>query len=498
MRSVNLYMLTRNLGENFTKQEKALSQRNEELKRKDKEIGSLRRLVDKLQISGLKIEEFDNFYFSFSIPQIGKEFDLLKIGDKKIVNIELKSDDVDQEKIKEQLKTNRYYLSYLQENIVFYTYVSETDVLYQLKDDNLIIGNYQDLINSIVECSNCYSENIESLFKVSAYLVSPLNTPQKFLEGKYFLTQQQKQIKKEIEKHICERQEKYCFIGVTGAPGTGKTLLLYDLAVEYSNFGKVCFIHCGILCEGHNYLNDKLENVDIIAAKQLKDDFNFANYQYIFVDETQRIYKKQFELIVSSTKKNNLKTFFGFDAQQILSKDEFKRNIPENIKALDNYYESKLSNKVRTNKEIASFITKLFKTDHHDNIHSYTSVYVVYANTESECKNMINYFSAKNYYFINYTESTYYGGSFDIYSKLRDKNTHEVIGQEFDNVLMLINEEFGYEDNKLSSREHPNPNYLYIQLLFQGLTRVREKLAIIVLNNEEVYTRIIKILNNEI
>lgn len=496
MRSVNLYMLTRNIGENFTKYEKALSLRETEIKPKEKEFWSLRKLVDELQINGLKIEEFDDFYFSFSIPQIGKEFDLLKIGDKKIVNIELKSDDVDREKIKEQLKTNRYYLSYLQKDMVFYTYVAETGVLYQLKDDNLIIGNYQDLINNIVECSNCYSEDIESLFKVSAYLVSPLNTPEKFLERKYFLTQQQKQIEKEIEKYINEKEEKYCFIGITGAPGTGKTLLLYDLAIKYSQFGKICFIHCGILCEGHNFLNQKLDDIDIIAAKKLKQDFDFSNYQYIFVDETQRIYEEQFELIVSSAKKNNLKTFFGFDAQQILSKEELKRNIPESIEILDNYKEFKLSNKVRTNKEIASFITKLFKTDYYDNINSYPSVYVVYANSKSECENMIEYFSFQNYCFINYTKSNYYSGSLDFYSNFCDQNTHEVIGQEFDNVLMLINKEFGYKDDKLSSREHPNPNYLYIQLLFQGLTRVREKLAIIVLNNEEVYGKIIKILNN--
>ncbi len=83
MRSVNLYMLTRNIGENFTKYEKALSLRETEIKPKEKEFWSLRKLVDELQINGLKIEEFDDFYFSFSIPQIGKEFDLLKIGDKK-------------------------------------------------------------------------------------------------------------------------------------------------------------------------------------------------------------------------------------------------------------------------------------------------------------------------------------------------------------------------------------------------------------------------------
>lgn len=56
MRSVNLYMLTRNIGENFTKYEKALSLRETEIKPKEKEFWSLRKLVDELQINGLKIE----------------------------------------------------------------------------------------------------------------------------------------------------------------------------------------------------------------------------------------------------------------------------------------------------------------------------------------------------------------------------------------------------------------------------------------------------------
>ena len=39
----------------------------------------------------------ENFYLNYKIPQINKEFDLLRIGKTSIVNIELKSKNIDEE-----------------------------------------------------------------------------------------------------------------------------------------------------------------------------------------------------------------------------------------------------------------------------------------------------------------------------------------------------------------------------------------------------------------
>lgn len=50
-------------------------------------------------------------FYSFQIPKLGKEFDLLQIKDDQIVNIELKSGSVSDEAIRRQLIQNRYYLS---------------------------------------------------------------------------------------------------------------------------------------------------------------------------------------------------------------------------------------------------------------------------------------------------------------------------------------------------------------------------------------------------
>ena len=70
------------------------------------EIDSLRILVDALTDEGVTVSEFDGFYFGFIIPRIGKEFDLLKVTEKRCLNIELKSQDVTEEHIHAQLLKN--------------------------------------------------------------------------------------------------------------------------------------------------------------------------------------------------------------------------------------------------------------------------------------------------------------------------------------------------------------------------------------------------------
>ena len=60
-------------------------------------------------------------YLGFQIPQNSKEFDCLWIGDKTVINVELKSQAVAEEKNQRQLSRNRYYLSHLNREIKSFT-----------------------------------------------------------------------------------------------------------------------------------------------------------------------------------------------------------------------------------------------------------------------------------------------------------------------------------------------------------------------------------------
>ena len=122
MKAVNLYLLTR------THEHADMSLILESLSGEGKhktvsahEAASLWSLTDRLagylqdQDQDNWIFLLDGFFFSYVIEHIGKEFDLLKVSEDGgcILNIELKSEKVEEERIKKQLDQNRYFLSHI-------------------------------------------------------------------------------------------------------------------------------------------------------------------------------------------------------------------------------------------------------------------------------------------------------------------------------------------------------------------------------------------------
>lgn len=60
---------------------------------------------------------------------------------------------------------------------------------------------------------------------------------------------------------------------------------------------------------------------------------------------------------------------------------------------------------------------------------------------------------------------------------------------------MLMDATFYYDEKGvLQANGHPNPNYLYTQLLYQGLSRAREELTVIVVNSTSLLKSISDIL----
>ena len=495
MKPINLYSLAKIADiEAFSLYRQKASQLEEMPETRTHEQGSLIRLVSEMIKRGCGISSFEDFYFGYAIPQIGKEFDLLKITETQVLNIELKSEEVDFAKIEKQLVRNRYYLQYLGRYIKQYTYVASTGDVYTINEQGVL--EYSN-IESIAESANCMEGktgiDIGGLFRVSDFLISPLNTPDKFLENQYFLTKQQEEFERAIISYM--RMGTYKFYAISGAAGTGKTLLLYDIAKLCGSYGRCCLIHCGTLSEGHIYLNQKLSSIDIIAAKDLRGGYDFSSYDYIFVDEAQRIYTSAFELIVDSVQSGNKMCVWSFDSNQILSQKEQNRNIRSHIEALPSAHSFFLTGKIRTNKEMADFLKSLWDLNEAKDAGKHPNVDVVYADTAEEVTNYLHFYEQKGFTFINYTPSLFQRGNFDQFDRDNHLSTHFVVGQEFDNVIMIMDNNFFHDENGfLKTYSHPNPDYLYRQLLFQGLSRVREKLCIIVFGNQALFKNILRLL----
>ncbi|MBO4336974.1 MAG: ATP-binding protein, partial [Lachnospiraceae bacterium] len=103
--------------------ERQMSARRQFLAVREWEMESLKELSGRLCEARSDSSDL-KFFFSFTMPKLGKEFDLLRVNEASVINIELKSGEVSDEAILRQLIQNKYYLAALGKSMYFYTFVS--------------------------------------------------------------------------------------------------------------------------------------------------------------------------------------------------------------------------------------------------------------------------------------------------------------------------------------------------------------------------------------
>ncbi len=316
--------------------------------------------IDKL-IKILAVEDIclSDFIYSYKIPNFSKEFDLIKVTENQCLNIELKSDNIPESKLLRQLIQNKHYLSMLGKEVKLFSFISSEQKIYYLNSNDCLTESNFDELRECIRLTNTVYVDLDSIFAPGHVLTSPLNSPERFLRGEYFLTDQQQSIKDKIIKYIKSNSAER-FVALTGGPGTGKTLLTYDIAKELSEYGKVLIVHSGIMCDGQNVINSKTNRIHIIGAKEITYRAEFSGSEFMVVDESHRLYKPTLETVVNWVKAHKTTCIFSFDDSQKLSAYEDRINNSGTILKLcgDNKY--KLSDKIRTNKEIALFIKCLF------------------------------------------------------------------------------------------------------------------------------------------
>jgi len=349
---------------------------------KEGEKEDLKSFVDKIRANIASFKELEGYYLGFKIPQISKEFDILRIGKKSVINVELKNEFTTEERIKKQLKQNKYYLSILERTSFHFTYVTKEDKLYKLENDNLVDANFKELADLLIKQEIEEIENIEKLFEPSNYLVSPFNSTDKFVKKEYFLTEHQEDIKNKIIDSVVKKDEQL-FFTIKGGAGTGKTLLVYDIARELTEKGeKVLVIHCGNLNKGQQELNEKkILNIIPIKNIDLSKGVNFDKYSIVILDETQRVNLSQLQYIIKSIFNVKSKCIFSLDPKQCLKKNEINNSIESYLDEKTKTLKFKLTNNIRTNEELLVFIKSIshnrpdFEKIRYKNIKINTCVY---------------------------------------------------------------------------------------------------------------------------
>ena len=451
------------------------------------ELDCMTSFIELFKTTHDSISLLDNFFVGYMIPQIGKEFDLLRFNKANVVNIELKSK-ASEDRILKQLKRNRYYLQFLDKEVSLFTYIQETRKLYMLDEDHLTSVSRDELYKELIKDCDEF-DDINKLFNPSNYLISPFNSTKKFMEEEYFLTEHQEEIRTNVMKVVETSTTE--FMALTGAAGTGKTLLTYDIAKELRNKGKrVLIVHCAQLNSGQRILQNNYE-WDICMAKTIKDT-DLTQYDIIIVDEAQRIYQAQFNDIKVNAEEKKMKCIFSFDEKQYLHNNEKSRNMAEQISKILTQPIYKLTDKIRTNKEIASFIKPLFNCNEKLSNLKYANIDLCYCSQKQEVILLSKHLQQKGWKIPRYTPGTHSTFCYEEYGTVEEESAHAVIGQEFDKVVAIIDNSFRYDgDGKLIAN---NEYYSQRQMLYQILTRTRQRLYVIILNNEPMLKRCLEIL----
>ena len=501
MKSLSIYTLTRNQNIDYLpKLERQLSGREEFLKFRSWELDSMKALVYQLEkhIPAENMSEISSlrFFYSFQIPRLGKEFDLLQIKDSQIVNIELKSGVVSDEAIRKQLMQNRYYLSVLGKPIQSYTYISSQNRLVRLTNhDHIKEVDWERLCMDLQKDGRDYEGDIEDLFRAELYLISPVADPVRFLKKEYFLTSQQRDIERKILRQLQIKRSGYFWF--SGLPGTGKTLLLYDIAMKLSSRHPVCMIHCEEASDKWKILHERLRRIDFLSDKQLtkngllvEDDKGNISidacdsqfYVAILVDEAHLLLTEKLQCLLELSK--GIPVIFSSDAEEVISPEEMDRSNIEVLENLPNIKTFRLTNRIRTNAELSTFIQNMMHLPERKNQREYPHISVAYANNEDEAEILLGDYKRQEYQYTT--------------RKLEDEERTDLEAlavRDTRQLVVLLDERYYYDEKGYLRAVCRDANgNSYVRTLFHKLNQAKEKIAFVVKNNEQVYGNLLDLL----
>ena len=379
--------------------------------------------IESLLMFSNKINNKQGFNVSYNIERLDKEFDLIKYGNNKLINIELKLSNKDVSQCENNYKILKKY------------YNKETTIhifCYEKKNNSLLKYNEELKIfeNSSFEKLNCLLNEIlnPKIININFNVSSVYVSPNFYLENKYCLSNSQQLTKDKIIKSL----EK--IILVSGRAGTGKTLLALNLYSYYINKNeKVIYLTPFKL---NDLVNSELKNkVKMKTVKNYLKTFGENIYDVAIIDEAQRLDEDDIKKIERKIK--NKIILLGDINQTIDNKQCFK-----NLYETNKYENYNINHIIRADDTFDFFAKKMLKK-------STKSIKKKRINLNKINIYMINDFNIptlSEYIYIEPAKSLHFSNCYDkckshtckltSESANNKKATYDVIGQEYNKVVM--------------------------------------------------------------
>lgn len=429
------------------------------------DIESLKKLINKINSNNMK-----DFNVSYNVDKLDKEFDLVKMDEYTIIDIELKTSNKDLEQCIENYKLLQN--EYDNRRVIVYCYESENNQIYLLEyeSNTLVISSFDKLNSDLDKIKKGIKLNI-NINVSSVYLI-----PDFYFQKKYNLSFSQNQIKNKI---ICS-DKKINVIG--GRAGCGKTLLALDLFDYFrNNYGKdVSYL---APFKYKDIINKEL--IDKLKIKSVKDFLSFNNYtDIIIVDEAQRL--KKSDILLLANYANDKLIMFGDLYQNIDGEGGFEEMY--NDKKSNAIYNMKQL--IRTDdtfdiyaRKILNLTTKGFK---YKQIDKSKIEIVMFGESINDLSNYVFLAPSKSLYYydcMNFCDNL---NCANISKKCKNtKEPHTIVSLEYQNVVVYLCNGYSIRNNEIVAISKVCTGKLDSQL-YTIITRATEHL-IIVTDNITMY-----------
>ena len=166
-----------------------------------------------------------------------------------------------------------------------------------------------------------------------------------------------------------------------------------------------------------------------------------------------------------------------------------KYQIQHQYEKLENQTDIKvfrLTNRIRTNAELSTFIQNMMHLPPRKNSRGYPHIFVVYANDDVEAENLLSDYIKQGYQWVEIEESERQEAQADLKMQaVRD----------MDKIVLLLDERYYYdEEGYLRAACFMKNGSSYVRKIFDSLNHARESIALVVKNNEKVYNTLLDLL----
>lgn len=170
---------------------------------------------------------------------------------------------------------------------------------------------------------------------------------------------------------------------------------------------------------------------------------------------------------------------FSSDFEDVISPEELDRSIVERLENLPGLQKFHLTNRIRTNAELSTFIQNMMHLPEKRSPRWYPNIAVVYAGNGRESENLMNDFVRQGYQ----RRTTEGSGQLDAQA-VRDE----------EKIVVLLDEQYYYDEKGYLRFMCSSEKDFSVRRLFHLLNQAKESLALVVKENMEVYEVLLEIL----